>query len=118
MLYITIRMNNTTAEYTIKQNTEVYNNPFVNNKQKIYDVMVETAEKLGCLDKGSNFKSLEFKAMTENFATIIYNGSKQIQVYFTDDYAGALCIHGINLRVTSTALVMAFALGDVVKEAF
>lgn len=34
MLYITIRMNDTTAEYTIKQNTEVYNNPFVNNKQK------------------------------------------------------------------------------------
>lgn len=116
MLKVTIKMNNNEVEHIIKYDTESYKDPFINNKQKIYDAMVETAEKLGCLDDGSIFKSLEFKTMTENYATVTYNDSKQLGVYFTSDCSGALCIHGINLRVTSTALVMAFSLGDVVKD--
>lgn len=47
---------------------------------------------------------------------IIYNNSKQLRVYFSSDYSGALCIQGVNLRVTSTALVTAFSLGDIVKD--
>lgn len=105
-----------TIEHIIKYDTESYKDHFINNKQKIYDAMVETAEKLEFLENGSIFKSLEFKTMTENFATIIYNNSKQLQVYFSSDCSGALCIHGTNLRVTSIALVMAFSLGDVVKD--
>lgn len=116
MLDIAIKMNNNEVEHIIKYDTESYTDPFINNKQKIYDTMVETAEKLGCLDNESNFKSLEFKTTSEDFATIIYNNSKQLQVYFSSDYSGALCIHGVNLRVTSTALVTAFSLGDVVKD--
>ena len=109
-------MNNNEVEYIIKYDTESYNDPFINNKQKIYDVMVETAEKLGCLYNKSIFKSLEFKTTSEDFATIIYNNSKQLRVYFSSDYSGTLCIHGVDLRVTSTALVTAFSLGDVVKD--
>lgn len=109
-------MNNNEVEHIIKYNTESYKDPFINNKQKIYDAMVETAEKLGCLDNESSFKSLEFKTTSEDFATIIYNNSKQLRVYFSSDYDGALCIHGVNLRVTSVSLVTAFSLGDVVKD--
>lgn len=116
MLDITIKMNNNEVEHIIKYDTESYKDPFINNKQKIYDAMVETAEKLGCLDNESNFKSLEFKTTSEDFATIIYNNSKQLRVYFSSDYSGALCIQGVNLRVTSVALVTAFSLGDVVKD--
>lgn len=110
-------MDNNEVEHIIKYDTESYKDPFINNKQKIYDTMVETSEKLGCLDNESNFKSLEFKTTSEDFATIIYNNSKQLRVYFSSDCSGALCIHGTNLRVTSMALVIAFTLGDVVKDA-
>ena len=117
MLNVTIKTNDDkTVEHIIKYDTESYKDHFVNNKQKIYDAMVETAEKLGCLDNESNFKSLEFKTTSEDFATIIYNNSKQLRVYFSSDCSGALCIHGTNLRVTSIALVMAFSLGDIVKD--
>ena len=116
MLDITIKMNDNEVEHIIKYDTESYKDPFINNKQKIYDAMVETAEKLGCLDNESNFKSLEFKTTSEDFAIIIYNNLKQLRVYFSSDYSGALCIYGINLRVTSTALLTAFSLGDIVKD--
>lgn len=116
MLDIAIKINNNEVEHIIKYDTESYKDPFINNKQKIYDAMVATAEKLGCLDNESIFKSLEFKTTSEDFATITYNNSKQLQVYFSSDYSGALCIRGIGLRVTSVALVAAFSLGDVVKD--
>lgn len=115
MLYITIKMNNNEVEYTTKHNTESYKDPFVNNKEKIYNAMVDTAAKLGCLDKGSAFKSLEFKTMTENFATIIYNSSKQLYVRFDSD-SGVLCIHGIGYKVTTESLVMAFLLDNVIED--
>lgn len=115
MLNITIKMNNDEAEYIIKHDISSYKDPFVNNKQKVCDVMVEAANKLGCLDKESNFKSLEFKTMTENFATIIYNNSKQLQVYFDSD-SGVLCLRGIDHRVTADVLAMAFFLDYVVKD--
>ena len=115
MLNITIEKNGDEAKYTIKHDIESYKDPFVNNKQKVCDVMVNTADKLGGLDKESNFKSLEFKTMTENFATIIYNNSKQLQVYFDSD-SGVLCLRGIDHRVTADVLAMAFFLDYVVKD--
>lgn len=115
MLYITIKMVDNKVEYIVKHDTELYNDPFINNKQKIYDAMVDTADKLGCLDNVSNFKSLEFKTVTENIATIVYNESKQLLVYF-DSNNGALYIDGVGCRVTTDALVMAFLLDHVVKD--
>lgn len=116
MLYITIKRNGDEVEYTVKQNAGELNF-FVNNKREIYDIMVDTAEDLGCLDKDSDFKSLEFKTMTENFATIIYNNSKQLHVYFDPKYDyDVLCIHGIGYKVTPEYLIMAFSLNNIVKD--
>lgn len=114
MLNVTIKMDDNEVEYITKYDTESYKDPFVNNKQKIYNVMIETADKLGCQYTDSNFKSLEFKTITENYATIIYNNSKQLYIRF--DSNNILCIYGIDCKVTSEFLAMAFVLDKFIED--
>lgn len=116
MLNIIIRVNdNNVAEYIMQFDTESYKDPFVNNKDDIHTIMVNTAEKLGFMDKGKSFKSLEFISHDLDRASVIYNDSKLVDLKYTSDY-GVIYICGLGTKANSDNLSAVFILKDVVRD--
>lgn len=116
MLNIIIRINDRNeAEYIMRHDIEFYKDPFVNNKDDIHTIMVNTAEKLGFMNKNKSFKSLEFISHDLDRASVIYNNSKLVDLKYTSDY-GVIYICGLGAKANSDNLSAVFILKDTVKD--
>jgi len=115
MLHILIKLDTDSNEITYKHsyNVEEYN-IFVKDREKILNIMSSVAKDL-CLNKANEFKSLEFIVLDTQHASIIYNDSKYVDIYY-NNVSRLFMIKHTDLELNSERLLLAFMLDRIVMD--